>query len=113
SPLSFTFTTDLTRILSEVRFYRLRDVNASALTYASVSVDGAFVGNLTGDGGPFILSPSLLVASGSHTLSVSAGLATVADEDDISWDDIVLLFVNNPATTPGQFNAVDVGGNAG
>jgi hypothetical protein len=113
SPLSFTFNLDLARVLSEIRFYRLRDVNTAPLSYGYVSVDGTFMGNLTADGTPLILSTSVLLAAGNHTLEVTAGQSTGADQDDASWDDVVLIIVNNPATTPGEFNAVDVGGDAG
>lgn len=106
---SFSFNLETSRVLSEVRFHRMRDVAASPQTFASVSIDGVPVGTITANGDPFILSPNLTLAAGNHTLTVTAGIASGPDEDDISWDDIILVMINNPATAPGQFNAVDPG----
>lgn len=109
---SFSFTLDVARLLAEVRFHRLRDVASAPPKYARVAIDGTTVGELTANGDPFAIPAALALAAGSHTLSVTVGDEAAGVTDDISWDDVVLLLANNPATTPGAFNAVDPGGAA-
>lgn len=109
SSVSFAFTLEASRVVSEIRFHRLRDVTAAAASSASVAIDGVPVGSLTANGDPFSFSSGAVLAAGSHTLTVTAGTASGSDLDDVSWDDIVLVMINNPATTPGFFNAVDPG----
>lgn len=109
---TLSFSLDVERVLSEIRFFRLRDVATAPPKFAAVQVDGVTVGELTGNGDPFILSTALVVPAGSHSLSVTVGDESPGMVDDVSWDDLVMLFVNNPATTPGAFNAVDVGADA-
>lgn len=112
SSVSVPFTADITRLVSEVRFWNLRDVSATALTHATVAIDGVPVGTLTADGNPARLYPGTLAVAGMHTLTVTVGQGTLTDADDISWDDIEIILVNNPATTPGAFNVVDAGADA-
>lgn len=102
---SIGFTLEIPRLLSEIRFYRLRDVSGVPAAAARVAVDGIAVGTLSAGGDPFIVPAGLLLGAGAHTLTVSPGVLA----DDISWDDTVLIFANDPATTPGAFNAVDPG----
>lgn len=102
-----TFTADITRVLSEIRFWKLRDVNTPPQTYPTVKLDGVQIGTLNGNGSPYILSSGAVVAAGTHTLRITTGIASGVDLDDISWDDIVTILINNPATTPGYFNAVE------
>lgn len=105
---SMSFTVDANRLLSEVRFWRARDVNANNL----VLLDGVQIGTLSSSGSPATISTNVAVATGTHTLTVSSVISG-SSYDDFSWDDIVLILVNNPATTPGLFNAVDTGADAG
>ncbi len=111
--LSFTLAANLR--LTQIKFYRLRDVNTESPTNATspkVLVNGSQVGELTGEGDPFTLTlaTALLMKSGTHTLRVESGSFS-GQRDDFSWDDIVLRFADTGASgTPGFFNAVDVGG---
>lgn len=103
--LGISFTPEVSRLLAEVRFYRLRDVGNAAPSWATVtlsSVEGTrTIGTLDTNGNPKILTSGLVLTGGiTYTL-------TVAGSDDISWDDIIVILANNPATTPGAFNAVD------
>lgn len=100
--ISFTFTTDAARLLAEVDFYHLRDVLASKP--AKVYLDNVLIGTLTADGNPYVLASGAALGIGAHTLRIDSG------GDDIAWDDIVAVLVNNPAATPGLFDAVDSGG---
>jgi len=106
------FTLDRNRRLSEIRFYRLRDVDAAD---AQVLVDGEFVGNLANTGDPLEFDPtsiltSLQLLAGDHTLRVVAGSLGGGNRDTLSWDDIVLVLGNDPSITSGLFTAVDPGG---
>jgi hypothetical protein len=112
STVDYPFTLEVARVLGEVRFHRLREVAAASQSRARVLVDGALVGTLSANGDPFIVPAGMLLGAGAHTLRIEAGVAAGTDEDDVSWDDIVLVLGNNPATTPGQFNAVDTGADA-
>lgn len=108
--VSHAFTVEASRSLIEVRLYGLRDVSASS-SGPRVLVDGTLVGAAGANGNPTIAA-SLALAAGPHTLTVEVGQHGNGSNDDVSWDDIVLVMVNNPATTPGQFNAVDPGADA-
>jgi hypothetical protein len=111
SVLTRTFTLETSRVLSEIRFYRARDVLATA--GVKVTLDGTDVGTLTANGEPAPpLSPGVVVLAGAHTLTLTSLEEAINDFDDLSWDDIVLVFINNPAITPGQFNAVDLAADA-
>lgn len=111
--LSFSLSANLR--LTQVKFYRLRDVNTESpnnATTPKLLVNGSQIGELTADGDPFTLTlaNSLLLLAGTHTLRVESGLLG-AQRDDFTWDDIVLVFTSTTASgTPGFFNAVDVGG---
>ena len=113
--LSFTLSANLR--LTSIKFYRLRDINTESPTNATspkVSVNGSQVGELTTEGDPFTLTlaSSLLLLSGTHTLSIDSGSFS-GQRDDFSWDDIVLTFADvTTSGTPGAFNAVDSGANA-
>ena len=109
---SFSFSLETSRVVTEVRVHRLRDVSASAASFAAVAIDGTSTGTLAANGDPYSLAANTTLAAGAHTLTVTVGVASGNDEDDISWDDIVLVMINNPATAPGLFNAVDVGDDA-
>lgn len=105
---SYAFAVEASRSLTEIRFHRMRDVSPSS-SGATVSIDGVAVGSIAANGNPATLSPGLVLAAGAHTLTVQVGTTGSGGNDDVSWDDIVLVMVNNPATTPGLFNAVDPG----
>jgi hypothetical protein len=111
--MSFSLGSNLR--LTQLKFYRLRDVNTESpnnATAPKVLVNGSQVGELTADGDPFTLTlaNSLLLTSGTHTLRVESGMLS-SQRDDFSWDDIVLIFASTTTSgTPGFFNAVDVGG---
>jgi hypothetical protein len=113
--MSFTLLANLR--LTQVKFYRLRDLNTESPTFATtpkVLVNGTQIGELTGEGDPFTLTlaNSLLLTSGTHTLRVESGSFS-GQRDDFSWDDIVLVFTATTASgTPGAFNAVDSGAGA-
>lgn len=109
------FTLAANRRLTEVKLYRLRDLDIGT---AQVLVDGTFIGNLadTGDpleANPTTLSTSFLLTSGAHTLRIQTANISAGNLDTFSWDDIILRFASTFSVgTPGFFNAVDVGGNA-
>ena len=101
-----TFTLTTGRRLSEVRLYRLRDVNS---TDGTVSIDGTQIGTLSSNGNPLTISTSLLLAGGTHTLRVTSGTLS-GQRDDSSFDAAILRFTDSTASgTPGFFNAVDSG----
>lgn len=109
--LSFTLSANLR--LTQIKFYRLRDINneIAGATNPKVLVNGSQLGELTGEGDPFTLTlgNSLLLLTGTHTLRVESGTFS-SQRDDFSWDDIVLIFASVATTgTPGLFNAVDTG----
>lgn len=94
--------------LTDVKLYRLRDINS---VDGSVKVDGIQVGTLTTTGNPVTFSTSLLLAAGTHTLTVTSGTLLTL-RDDMSWDSTILRFSNATASgSPGFFNAVDAGDN--
>lgn len=106
------FTLERNRRLSEIRFYRLRDVDSSS---TQVLVDGQLVGTLANTGDPFEFNPtslltSVLLFAGSHTLRIVSGDLGGGNRDTLSWDDILLILGNDAAITRGLFSAVDVGG---
>jgi hypothetical protein len=113
NPVTQSFTLSEARRLTEVRLYKLRDLDVSN---AQVQVDGTVLGTLANTGNPFEANPttvttSLLLAAGTHTVSVLTGTLASTGLDDFSWDDIVLVFAGaTTAGTPGFFNAVDDGG---
>ena len=112
--LDISFTLPANRRLTQLKFYRLRDINTESPTNATapkVKINGALVGELTGEGDPFTLTlaNSLLLLSGTHTLRVESGSFS-GQRDDFSWDDIVMAFATTTTSgTPGFFNAVDTG----
>lgn len=108
---SFAFTVEASRSLTEIRFYGMRDISASS-SGPRVRIDGTLVGTVGANGDPPPLTPNLALAAGPHTLTVEVGQHGNGSNDDVSWDDIVLVMINNPSTTPGQFNAVDPGADA-
>lgn len=109
SAVNIGFTLDISRVISELRFWRLRNVPAAPLSFPRVLIDGVLVGNLTGNGSPFILSSGVAYAAGAHTLRIESGSQTAGNLNDFSWDDIVMVLTNNPASTVGKYNAVDTG----
>lgn len=106
--LGFTLSANLR--LTQVKLYRLRDINS---TDAKILVDGSQIGTLSnGDPLTLTLANSLLLLAGAHTLRLESGTLS-SQRDDFSWDDIVLVFADVTASgTPGFFNAVDTGANA-
>ena len=104
-----TFSLEANRVLNQIQFFGLRDVETPAGGHAQVLVDGTPVAVLAGPGNPLIVGATLPLAAGTHTLSVIAGTNGPGDRDSISWDDIVLLFGASSGGTPGRFNAVDPG----
>ncbi|MGQ0586753.1 MAG: DUF6701 domain-containing protein [Gammaproteobacteria bacterium] len=114
-PITQLFTLGAARRLTDVRLYRLRDLDTSD---AVVMVNGTTLGTLANTGDPNEANPTsvttnLLLAPGTHSVTVDAGNLSVTAIDDFSWDDIVLRFAATTAAgTPGFFNAVDVGANA-
>lgn len=110
--VDMTFSLDVARRLTEVRLYRLRGVDTGN---AEVLVDGQFIGNLADSGAPLetnptVVSTSLLLLAGTHTVRVQSVDISAGELDDFSWDDLILLFtdVGSPGTA-GFFNAVDAG----
>jgi hypothetical protein len=114
-PITQLFTLGEARRLTEVRLYKLRDLDTNDTV---VKVDGTTLGTLANTGDPYEANPtaistSLLLAAGTHAVTVDAGNLAALSIDDFSWDDIILRFAGTTAAgTPGFFNAVDVGGNA-
>jgi hypothetical protein len=111
-PITQSFTLSEGRRLTEVRLYRLRDLDTST---SVVQVNGTTLGALANTGDPLEADPttvatSLLLAAGTHSVTVNAGDLGVGSIDDFSWDSIQLRFASTTASgTPGFFNAVDVG----
>jgi hypothetical protein len=102
------FTLAAASRLTDVKLYRLRDINS---VDGTVKVDGTQVGTLTAPGNPVTFSTSLLLAAGTHTLTVTSG-TLLGLRDDMTWDSTILRFSNATASgNPGFFNAVDVGAN--
>lgn len=112
--VDISFTLNDNRRLSEVKFYRLRDLDIST---AQVLVNGTFIGNLANTGDPLeadptTISTNFLLASGAHTLRVQTANIVAGNLDTFSWDGIILRFTDvTSAGTPGFFNAVDAGAN--
>lgn len=110
---SFDLGTDLT--LSEIRVYRLRDtVGDNSFERATVRVDGNAVGTLDNDADPFTITVGSTLAAGSHTLEIESGQRKGGgpqsdNHDDISWDDVILVFSAVSAGGGGRFNAVSPG----
>jgi hypothetical protein len=84
-----------------------------------VKIDGASIGAIPKtstsaplnpyEANPTTVSTSLLLAAGTHTVSIDAGNLGAGSIDDFSWDDLVLRFTGTAASgAPGFFNAVDV-----
>ena len=109
--LSFSLGANLR--LTQLRFFRLRDVNTESpnnATSPAVLLNGSSIGSLTADGNPFTLAVagSPLLATGTHTLRVESGLLGF-QRDDFSWDGIILAFTTTAASgAPGAFTAVDL-----
>jgi hypothetical protein len=106
--IDLSFTLPIARRLTDVMFYRMRDINS---TNGTVQIDGTQIATLTTTGNPLTISTSQLLASGTHTLRVTSG-TLLGLRDDFSWDATILRFTDAAtAGTPGFFNAVDVGDN--
>jgi hypothetical protein len=104
-----SFSIEVNRVLNQIQFYRLRDVETSAGSHAQVLIDGVPVAVLSTSGSPLVLPVVMPLAAGTHTLSVIAGSNGPGNRDSISWDDILLFFSAPSGGTPGRFNAVDPG----
>lgn len=104
-----TFSIDANRVLNQIRFHRLRDVETPASGHARVLIDGVPVGVLGSNGDPLPIDVTLPLAMGTHTLTVIAGANAPDDRDSISWDGVLLLFGSPVGGVPGRFNAVDPG----
>jgi hypothetical protein len=108
SSADISFTLGAANRLTDVKLYRLRDINS---VDGTVKVDGTQVGTLTTNGNPLTLGTSLLLAAGTHTLTVTSGTLS-GQRDDMTWDATILRFSGTTASgSPGFFNAVDVGDN--
>jgi hypothetical protein len=109
-PITQSFTLPQARRLTDVKLYRLRDLDTSD---ATVKVDGTTIGTLANTGDPYETNPTtvsrnLLLDVGTHTVTVDAGNLAPSSIDDFSWDAIILRFADaTSAGTPGFFNAVD------
>ena len=99
--------------LTQLRFYRLRNVDTrSGAVPAQVVLDGAIVlGSLSQNQDPFRINTNTVLFAGMHTLTIRAGTDRNGAPDDISWDDINLLYTFDSNLLPGAFNAVDTGAN--
>ena len=116
-PITQSFTLGTALRLTDVKLYRARDLD---VTTAVVKIDGTSIGAIPKtstssplnpyEANPTTVSTSLLLAAGTHTVSIDAGNLGPGSIDDFSWDDIVLRFTSTAASgAPGFFNAVDVG----
>ena len=129
STINRSFSLSVPANLTEIRLHGVRDVLASctgnclSLTRAVIRVDGVQVATIDTDG-DLVLTPSAIgpLAAGPHSLSVTVGevrncsgffgclfgIVDSIDQDDISWDDLILRFqpLVVPAE-PGRFNAVE------
>lgn len=114
-PLDMGFTLSQNRRLSDIRFYRLRDVDNAAPNQARVFIDGQQVGVLVNTGDPLEANPTIiptnfLALAGAHTLRVDLGVISGSDVDSFSWDSIIIGSVDiAPSGALGAFNAVEVG----
>lgn len=104
-----SFAIDANRVLNQIQFHRLRDVETPAGAHAQVRIDGIPVAQLATSGNPLTLGVVLPLLAGTHTLSVTAGTINPGNLDSISWDDVLLLFGASIGGAPGRFNAVDPG----
>lgn len=99
--------------LTQLRFYRLRDVDTRASAVpARVLLDGAAIGSLNRNQDPFRIDTNTILFAGTHTLTITAGTDRNGLPDDISWDEIHLLYTFDSSLSPGAFNAVDTGADA-
>ena len=116
-PITQSFTLSTAQRLTDVKLYEARDLD---VTDAVVKIDGTTIGAIPKtstssplnpyEANPTTVSTSLLLAAGSHTVSIDAGNLAPGSIDDFSWDDIVLRFTTTGASgAAGFFNAVDVG----
>lgn len=107
------FTLSQPRVLSEVRVYRLREVNVVS---GAVTVDGTSIGTFPANLGtmtdPLVLEPGLALAAGNHALTITSGAIDASNRDTFSWDDIILVFGSPVSGQLGNFNAVNSGANA-
>ena len=108
-----SFNLSAQRVLSEIRVYRLREVDVANNT---VSINGVVVGTFPVNNGnltdPHVIYPKLSLAAGTHSITVTSGDFGDGNRDTHSFDDIILVFGSPSGGQLGSFNAVDSGGNA-
>jgi hypothetical protein len=108
--LSLGFTLESARVLTQVRFHRVREIAAIRLSSPTVVIDDGTAGEVTvgalTNATLLPLGASVTLAAGAHTITVDSGVELV-DRDDFSWDDLELLFTPVSGSVPGQYNAVD------
>lgn len=114
-PMDIGFNLNQNRRISEIRFYRLRDVDNAPPNQSSLSIDGQQVGVFVDTGDPLELNPTVistnfLALAGNHILRVTLGVISGLDVDSFSWDSIIIRSVDvAPSGVLGSFNAVDIG----
>lgn len=114
-PLTIPFTLGQNRRISELTFYRAREVDNVAPNEARVLIDGQFVGTIAQTGTSAAtrsIATNFLALAGAHSLRVELGVISGSNVDSFSWDDIVITTVDvAPSGALGSFNATDVGAN--
>lgn len=107
------FSLTQNRVLTEVRLFRVRDVDVGN---GSVNVVGpgvnARVGAVSGNAGELVLPTTLALSAGTYRLRVVAGDLGGGNRDSFSWDGAVLQFSAAGGSSVGRFNAVDPGADA-
>ncbi|MFZ5659638.1 MAG: DUF6701 domain-containing protein [Pseudomonadota bacterium] len=113
--LSIPFTLQQSATLDQIQFYGVRDVDYERCILffcwgpvsADVFVDGIRIGKLAD--GNITFTTNIALAPGTHTLAVASNAISSSDNDDVSWDDLILTFTPNvtPPLTPGAFNAFE------
>lgn len=110
--VTISFTLSVPQRLTQLRIYRLRNIDTRAgAVDGQVLLDGTLIGTLAQNQDPYRINTNTVLFAGTHTLTLSAGLDRNGAVDDISFDDINLLYTFDSSLLPGAFNAVDTGAN--
>lgn len=106
--ITITFTLMVPQRLTQLRFFRVRNVDTrSGAVPAQVVLDGTIVGALNQNRSALAINTNFILNAGNHELIIRAGTDRNGAPDDISWDEISLLYTFDSSLVPGAFNAVD------
>lgn len=112
-PMDIVFNLSQNRRISQIEFFRVRDVDNGLANAGKLFLDGIEIGPFpsrpTGFGTE-TFNTNFLALAGNHTLRVALGVISGNDVDSFSWDDIIIRTVDAaPAGVLGAFNATDTG----